>query len=57
MNRAAFNDITFQMPMVPTLFSELSMGNLSSDPAIYGPQTNAYILEAGEIVDLEIVNT
>jgi hypothetical protein len=46
------------MPMVPSLFSEISMpGNLASDPSIYGPQTNTHILEAGEIIDLEIINT
>lgn len=44
------------MPKVPTLFSQLSMGADASNPAIYGPQTHAYVLAKGEVVDLQIVN-
>ncbi|KAK4057386.1 ferroxidase fet3 [Microbotryomycetes sp. JL221] len=55
-NRAAFNDITFQMPKTPTLFSMLSMGNESLLPQVYGPQTHAVVLEKFDVVNLKIVN-
>jgi len=56
INRAAFNNITYQSPEVPSIFTMMSMGNNSNDPAVYGQQTNAFVLEKDAIVDLMIVN-
>ncbi|SGY78825.1 BQ5605_C008g04964 [Microbotryum silenes-dioicae] len=56
INRAAFNNITFTHPSVPSLFTQLSMGENASLPGIYGPQTHAIVLQKGEIIDLRVVN-
>ena len=48
--------MTFEMPHVPSLFTELSMGADAVNPVIYGPQTGVHILEAGQIVDLQVIN-
>ncbi|KAL8278893.1 hypothetical protein RQP46_008764 [Phenoliferia psychrophenolica] len=56
INRAAFNNITFTLPQVPSLFTELSMGNDSSNARIYGEQTHAYVLQKNEVIDLQIIN-
>ncbi|KAK4701689.1 iron transport multicopper oxidase, partial [Phenoliferia sp. Uapishka_3] len=56
INRAAFNNITFQLPSTPSLFTELSMGNASNTPRIYGEQTHAYVLQKNEVIDLMIIN-
>ncbi|KAI5479835.1 laccase [Pseudohyphozyma bogoriensis] len=55
-NRAAFNNITFDMPTVPSIITQMTMGNDSTLPSIYGQQTHAYVLEKGEVVDLQIIN-
>lgn len=47
---------TYQMPEVPSIFTQLSMGNDSNNPDVYGPQTHAYVLEKGEVVDLQVIN-
>lgn len=56
INRAAFNNITFTAPKTPSLFTMLSMGEDAHLAEIYGPQTNAVVLEMGEVVDLMVVN-
>ncbi|KAJ2086269.1 ferroxidase fet3 [Coemansia sp. RSA 986] len=50
------NNITFRMPNVPTLYSALTMEGLAMDPQIYGPQTNALVLQHNEVVELLIHN-
>ncbi|KAM0746530.1 laccase [Meredithblackwellia eburnea MCA 4105] len=55
-NRAAFNNITYVPPTTPSLYSALSMGTDANDVAIYGQQTHAYVLEKGDIVDLQVIN-
>lgn len=55
-NRASFNNITYQMPMTPTIFTALSMGNNSFLPAVYGAQTNAYAYKHGSIVQMTVFN-
>ena len=32
------------------------MGADAANPAVYGPQTGVHILEAGQIVDLQVIN-
>ncbi|KAJ2821583.1 ferroxidase fet3 [Coemansia erecta] len=41
---------------VPTLYTTLSMGHLASNSSIYGPQTNAYILNHLEVIEVIIRN-
>ncbi|KAI9502390.1 Cupredoxin, partial [Coemansia spiralis] len=49
-------DHPYQSPLVPTLFTALTMGDLATDPAIYGPQTVAYVLDHMDIVEIELHN-
>ncbi|KAL1917392.1 uncharacterized protein VTP21DRAFT_5048 [Calcarisporiella thermophila] len=55
-NRAMFNNITYVMPKVPTLLSQLSLGELAKDPAVYGRQTQAIVLEHNKMVELVVTN-
>lgn len=53
---AFFNDISYVMPKVPTLYSVLTTGDAASDPVIYGADTNPFILNKGETVDIILNN-
>ena len=53
-NRAMFNNITYNTPVVPPIFTELSMGSLATDVAVYGPST--YVLDMGDVVEMTVVN-
>ncbi|KAG0242652.1 hypothetical protein BGW41_003755 [Actinomortierella wolfii] len=55
-NKATFNDITYVMPKVPTLFTALTMGNLSSNPEVYGKYTHPIVLKKDEVIELVINN-
>ncbi|QIW96265.1 hypothetical protein AMS68_001783 [Peltaster fructicola] len=55
-NYAFFNDITYVMPKVPTLYTALSSGNLSENAGIYGDDTNAFFLEKGQVVEIVLNN-
>ncbi|KAL8286981.1 hypothetical protein RQP46_003987 [Phenoliferia psychrophenolica] len=57
-NRGSFNNLTFQMPITPSLYSAsmLSMGEDATNIAVYGKQSAAYILEKNEVVDLLVIN-
>ncbi|KIM31143.1 Ferroxidase [Serendipita vermifera MAFF 305830] len=54
VNRAAFNNITWNAPVVPSLFSQLSMGADAENVDIYGP--NAAVLEYNKIFELKVIN-
>lgn len=56
INYAFFNNITFTQPKVPTLMSVLSSGNDSTDPTVYGSNTNAFVLEKDEIIEIVLNN-
>ncbi|KAJ2511298.1 ferroxidase fet3 [Coemansia sp. RSA 2049] len=51
-----FNNITFALPDVPTLYTALTAGDTALDPRVYGPQTNALVLRHNEVVELTIHN-
>lgn len=55
-NYAFFNDVTFVRPKVPTLYSVLTSGNLSTDPTIYGVNTNPFILKHNQVVEIVLNN-
>ncbi|GJJ73686.1 iron transport multicopper oxidase [Entomortierella parvispora] len=55
-NKAVFNDITYVMPKVPSLYTALSMGNLSSNPQVYGPNAHALIASHNEWFEIVINN-
>lgn len=56
INYAFFNNITFTYPKVPTLLSVLSSGNESTNPNVYGTNTNAFVLAKDEIVEIVLNN-
>ncbi|KAF8521711.1 laccase [Hysterangium stoloniferum] len=39
VNRAMFNNVTFNAPLVPSILTQLTMGNDSANVAVYGPQS------------------
>lgn len=49
-----FNNITYNAPIVPPIFSELSLGNWATLDSAYGPST--YVVKGGEVVEMEVVN-
>ncbi|ORY28145.1 putative iron transport multicopper oxidase FET3 precursor [Naematelia encephala] len=55
-NRASFNNITFQMPPTPSMFTALTMGNDSLLPAVYGAQTNALAYPHMANIQLTVYN-
>ncbi|KAF8490612.1 laccase [Gautieria morchelliformis] len=54
INRAMFNNVTYNSPLTPSLLTELSMGNDSTNVAVYGPQ--AFVLQSNEVVELRVHN-
>lgn len=43
-------------PKVPILYSALTTGSAATDAAIYGTDTNAFVLNKGDIVDIVLNN-
>lgn len=56
INYAFFNNVTFTYPKVPTLLSLLSSGNQSTNPLVYGTNTNAFVLGKNQIVEIVLNN-
>ncbi|KAK0215678.1 Fet3 protein [Armillaria fumosa] len=53
-NHAMFNQITYNSPLVPAMFSALSLGANATDEDAYTPLS--YVIEYGDIVDVTIKN-
>ncbi|MCJ1408319.1 hypothetical protein MMC19_002394 [Ptychographa xylographoides] len=51
-NYAFFNNVTYVKPKVPTLYTALSTGDAASSLDVYGSNTNAFILQKDDIVEL-----
>ncbi|KAG0315833.1 hypothetical protein BG000_005070, partial [Podila horticola] len=58
INKATFNDITYVMPKVPSLYTALSMGNnsLSSNPEVYGKYSHPLVLNHNDMIEIVINN-
>jgi iron transport multicopper oxidase len=54
-NRAIFNNITFNYGLVPSIFSELSLGSNATIQEAYGP--SAMVVDHLEVFDFIIRNT
>lgn len=54
--RFTINDITYLPPRVPSLYTALTVGNYSTNPLVYGVNTNPFVLQYGEIIELVINN-
>ncbi|KAF9179824.1 hypothetical protein BGZ51_006637 [Haplosporangium sp. Z 767] len=55
-NKATFNDITYVHPKVPTLYTALTTGNLSSNPEVYGKYTHPIVIKHNEWIEIIINN-
>ncbi|KAF1739425.1 Iron transport multicopper oxidase FET3 [Beauveria bassiana] len=55
-NYAFFNNITYQSPKVPTLYSVLSSGEQAVNPTVYGEYTHPFVLAKDEIVQIVVNN-
>jgi len=55
-NYAFFNDITYVRPVVPTLYTVMTSGNLSTDATVYGVNTHPLILEHNQVVEIVLNN-
>lgn len=53
-NRAMFNLVTYNYPLVPGLFSALTLGDNATKEYPYGPST--FVLKHNEVVDIVIKN-
>lgn len=53
---AFFNNITYTKQDVPTLYTVLSSGNLSTDTAIYSEYTNPFVLNHNDVVEVIVNN-
>ena len=53
-NRAMFNQQTYNSPIVPSIFSEMSLGGNATDVTAYGPY--AFVLDHLEVVDIVLQN-
>lgn len=54
-NHAIINQVTFDYPVVPAIFSELSLGSNATVPVAYGPLS--IVLNHLEVFDINIRNT
>ncbi|KAG0268711.1 hypothetical protein DFQ27_005951 [Actinomortierella ambigua] len=55
-NKAMFNSITYVPPKVPTLYTAMTVGNLSTNPDVYGKYAHAIVLKKNEMIELVINN-
>lgn len=53
-NRALFNGITYNSPLVPAVLSELTLGPNATTAEAYGPST--FVLNHNDVVDIVIQN-
>jgi iron transport multicopper oxidase len=53
---AFFNNISYTKPKVPTLYSVLSSGNLSTNAEVYGEYTHPFVLGHNQVVDIVLNN-
>lgn len=56
INYAFFNNISYKAPKVPTLLTVLSAGEAATNELIYGTNTNSFVLQGGDIVDIVLNN-
>ncbi|KAL7753120.1 ferroxidase fet3 [Sorochytrium milnesiophthora] len=50
------NNITYVPPPVPSLLTAQSMGQLATNPAVYGPMTDAFVLPHNAMVQVVLQN-
>lgn len=53
---AFFSDSTYVIPKVPTIYSVMTLGDAATNAAVYGANSNAYVLNRGQVVEI-IINS
>lgn len=53
-NRALFNNITYNMPLVPAVLSEMTLGPNATVAGAYGP--SSFVLNHLDVIDLLVQN-
>lgn len=53
---ALLNNISYTTPKVPTIFSVLSAGNLSTNAKVYGDYTHSFVLNHNDVVQIVLNN-
>ncbi len=56
VNYAFFNNLTYVAPKVPTLTTVMTSGELADQATIYGSNTNTFVLNPNEVIDIVINN-
>ncbi|CAI5760784.1 unnamed protein product [Candida verbasci] len=56
VNYAFFNNLTFTPPRVPTLLTALSAGEHATNELVYGSNTNSFVLQKDDVVDIVLNN-
>ncbi|RLV94098.1 Iron transport multicopper oxidase FET3 [Spathaspora sp. JA1] len=56
VNYAFFNNITYVHAKVPSLLTALSAGEFASNSLVYGSNTNAFVLQPNDVVDVVLNN-
>ncbi|EGW30288.1 uncharacterized protein SPAPADRAFT_63134 [Spathaspora passalidarum NRRL Y-27907] len=56
INYAFFNNITYVKPKVPTLMTALSAGELATNAMVYGSNTNSFVLQPNDVIDVVVNN-
>ncbi|KAJ2829009.1 ferroxidase fet3 [Coemansia erecta] len=48
----SFDQITFKVPLVPSILSALTTGDMAMNPITYGPDTNTRVLKYNEVIEM-----
>ena len=56
VNYAFFNNITYTRPKIPTLLTALSAGEFATNELVYGTNTNTFVLEKDDVIDIVLNN-
>lgn len=56
VNYAFFNDVTYVSPKVPSIYTALSTGSMATNPAVYGVNANAFVLDYGQTIEIVLNN-
>ena len=48
--------MTYVAPKVPTLYTALSTGGNATNPVVYGENTNSFVLQKGDVVQIILNN-
>jgi iron transport multicopper oxidase len=56
INYAFMNDITYVRPKVPSVYTALTTGSDAANPAVYGFNTNTFILQHNEVIEIILNN-